>query len=78
VARIDSRGGHVPHLLRHVRLGRPAKAGDAVEVDGKAVGRLTSVAGDLALAYVGRAVEPPAASSLGTIEAIPGARFTAS
>jgi folate-binding protein YgfZ len=78
VARIDSRGGHVPHLLRHVRLGRPAKAGDALEVDGKAVGRLTSVAGDLALAYVGRAVEPPAASSLGTIEAIPGARFTAS
>jgi folate-binding protein YgfZ len=76
VARIDSRGGHVPHLLRHVRLGRPAKVGDPVEVDGKAVGRLTSVAGDLALAYVGRAVEPPAASSLGTIEAIPGARFT--
>jgi len=75
VARIDSRGGHVPHLLRHVRLARPAKAGDAIEVDGKAVGRLTTVAGDLALAYVGRAVEPPASSSLGTIEAIPGARF---
>jgi len=75
VARIDSRGGHVPHLLRHVRLERPAKVGDAVEVDGKAVGRLTSVAGDLALAYVGRAVEPPASSSLGPIEAIPGAQF---
>ena len=60
VARIDSRGGHVPHLLRHVRLDQPAKPGTAVEVDGKAVGRLTSVAGDLALAYVGRAVEPPA------------------
>jgi folate-binding protein YgfZ len=78
VARIDSRGGHVPHLLRHVRLERPAKAGDALEVDGKAVGRLTSVAGDLALAYVGRAVEPPASSSLGTIEAIPGAQFVSS
>jgi folate-binding protein YgfZ len=75
VARIDSRGGHVPHLLRHVRLARPAKPGDAVEVDGKAVGHLTSVAGDLALAYVGRAVELPAPSSLGTIEEIPGARF---
>jgi len=75
VARIDSRGGHVPHLLRHLRLERPAKPGDAVEVDGKAVGHVTSVAGDLALAYVGRAVEPPASSSLGTIEAIPGARF---
>ncbi len=76
VARIDSRGGHVPHFLRHVRLNRPARAGDVVEVDGKDVGRLTSVSGDLALAYVGRAVEPPALSSLGTIEAIPGARFT--
>jgi folate-binding protein YgfZ len=76
VARIDSRGGHVPHLLRHVRLNRPARAGDVVEVDGKDVGRLTSVSGDLALAYVGRAVEPPALSSLGTVEAIPGARFT--
>ena len=77
VARIDSRGGHVPHLLRHVRLQRPAKVGDAVEVNGQAVGRLTSVAGDLALAYVGRAVEPPAVCSFGTIEAIPGARFVA-
>ena len=76
VARIDSRGGHVPHFLRHVRLNRPARAGDVVEVDGKDAGRLTSVSGDLALAYVGRAVEPPAPSSLGVIEAIPGARFT--
>jgi hypothetical protein len=46
-------------------------------VNGQAVGRLTSVAGDLALAYVGRAVEPPAVCSFGTIEAIPGARFVA-
>jgi len=75
VARIDSRGGHVPHLLRHVRLGRPAKAGDAVQVDGRDVGTLTSVAGDLALAYIGRAVEPPVDSSLGAIEAIEGALF---
>jgi tRNA-modifying protein YgfZ len=76
VARIDSRGGHVPHLLRHLRLTRPATPGDPVEVDGKEVGRLTSVAGDLALAYVARAIEPPATSNLGAIEAIPGARFT--
>lgn len=75
VARIDSRGGHVPRLLRHVRLERIATPGDPVEVDGKEVGRLTSVAGDLALAYIGRAVEPPATSNLGSIEAIPGARF---
>jgi folate-binding protein YgfZ len=78
VARIDSRGGHVPRLLRHVRLSRPATPGDPLHVDGKEVGRLTSVAGNLALAYVGRAVEPPAAADLGTVEAIPGARFTSS
>jgi folate-binding protein YgfZ len=78
VARIDSRGGHVPHLLRHVHLERPVRPGDAVEVDGRAVGRITSVTGDLALAYVGRAVEPPAVCSVGTIDAIPGARFTSS
>jgi folate-binding protein YgfZ len=75
VARIDSRGGHVPRLLRHVRLARPARPGATVELDGREVGRVTSVAGDLALAYVNRSVEPPAVSSLGTIELIPGARF---
>jgi folate-binding protein YgfZ len=78
VARIDSRGGHVPHLLRHVRLSRAATPGDPLHVDGKEVGRLTSVAGDLALAYVARAVEPPASADLGSVEAIPGARFVSS
>ena len=78
VARIDSRGGHVPRLLRHVRLARPAKAGAALHVDAKVVGHLTSVAGSLALAYVTRGLEPPAVTDLGTIEAIPGARFTSS
>jgi folate-binding protein YgfZ len=67
VARIDSRGGNVPRHLRGVVV-----AGDvvppvaaAVEVDGKEVGRLTSAAvspglGPVALAYVRRAVQPPA------------------
>ena len=49
VARIDSRGGHVPRLLRHVRVGRRAAAGARLELDAKDVGWLTSVAGDLAL-----------------------------
>jgi folate-binding protein YgfZ len=75
VARIDSRGGHVPRLLRHVRLERPARPGDALTIDDRDVGMITSVAGDLALAYVGRSVEPPASTSLGTVAAIPGARF---
>ena len=78
VARIDSRGGHVPRLLRHVRLTRPAKPGTALHVDDKEVGRLTSVAATLALAYVSRAVEPPAPTDLGTVDAIPGARFVSS
>jgi folate-binding protein YgfZ len=74
VARIDSRGGHVPRHLRAVVVpdadadGLPA-TGTAVVVDGKEVGALTSVAwsparGVVALAYVARAVEPPAAAQL--------------
>ncbi len=66
VARIDSRGGNVPRRLRGVVLGEEAPVGAAVEADGKEVGRLTSVAyspglgASVALAYVRRAVEPPA------------------
>jgi folate-binding protein YgfZ len=64
VARIDSRGGHVPRHLRGVVLSGPAPPGAAIEVDGKNTGSLTSVAarpdGAVALAYVGRDVTPPA------------------
>jgi folate-binding protein YgfZ len=76
VARIDSRGGHVPRLLRHVHVGRRAVAGARLEVDSKDVGWLTTVAGDLALAYVSRAVEPPTDTNLGPVAAIPGATFS--
>jgi folate-binding protein YgfZ len=72
VARIDSRGGHVPRRVRGIVVpdGNPA-AGDAVVVDGKEVGRLTSVAphpsgGVVALGIVARAVEPPAAAEVTT------------
>ncbi len=71
VARIDSRGGNVPRHLRGVVIsgavvpppGARIHAGEAGEKD---VGRLTSVVASpnrpatLALAYVGRAVTPPA------------------
>ena len=67
VARIDSRGGNVP---RHLRLLRSEEGnlavGAEVSVGGHVVGEVTSAvpaAGDhaaVALAYVGRAVEPPA------------------
>ncbi len=68
VARIDSRGGNVPRRLRGVVVAEGASPppGAAIEADGKEAGRLTSVAfspglgATVALAYVRRAVEPPA------------------
>jgi folate-binding protein YgfZ len=68
VARIDSRGGNVPRHLRGIVVGTNVvpPAGATVTADGKDVGALTSVAESLerrapvALAYVRRAVEPPA------------------
>ena len=64
VARIDSRGGNVPRHLRGLVLDGMAPAGAGIEVGGKTVGTLTSVAakgpGAVALAYIGRDVEAPA------------------
>ncbi|MDP8938328.1 MAG: hypothetical protein M3O23_11485 [Actinomycetota bacterium] len=68
VARIDSRGGNVPRRLRGVVVTTNVipPPGASLTVDGKEVGQLTSVAESLerrapvALAYVRRAVEPPA------------------
>lgn len=87
VARIDSRGGNVPRRLRGVvTLGEASPPpGATVRVDGKDVGQLTSVAFSprlgamVALAYVRRAVEPPAevevawdgGSSPARVEALP-------
>jgi folate-binding protein YgfZ len=88
VARIDSRGGNVPRRLRGVILGDGASppVGATITADGgKDVGALTSVAfspglgATVALAYVRRAVEPPAevhvewegGSSPARVEALP-------
>jgi folate-binding protein YgfZ len=68
VARIESRGGNVPRHLRGIVVGTNVvpPVGAAVEADGKEVGTLTSVGESLerrapvALAYIRRAVEPPA------------------
>lgn len=68
VARIDSRGGNVPRHLRGVVVGTNVvpPVGATISANGKEVGVLTSVAESLArrapvaLAYVRRAVEPPA------------------
>jgi tRNA-modifying protein YgfZ len=68
VARIDSRGGNVPRRLRGVVVGgdEVPPVGATIHAGGKDVGVLTSVArssrlgAPVALAYVRRAVEPPA------------------
>ncbi len=68
VARIDSRGGNVPRRLRGLVVEGTAvpPPGAAVAAGDKEVGRVTSAAcspalGPVALAYLGRAVEVPAA-----------------
>ena len=66
VARIDSRGGNVPrHLRALVAPDGVLEPGATLVADGQEVGAVTSVAphpagGTVALAYVGRAVTPPA------------------
>ena len=69
VARIDSRGGNVPRHLRHVaaREDGVLRAGTELIVDGRAVGRVTSAAGDRGLAYVARGVELPETGSAGGV-----------
>ncbi len=62
VARIDSRGGNVPHPVRALVLAAPVAVGDAILADGAPVGHVTSTAvsprlGPVALAVVGRTVE---------------------
>ena len=72
VARIDSRGGNVPRRLQGVVVGTNVlpPVGAVVRAGDRDVGALTSVAESLdrrapvALAYVGRAVSPPADVSL--------------
>jgi folate-binding protein YgfZ len=91
VARIDSRGGNVPRRLRGLILpgdagtARPPAGAKIHDAEGKEVGEVTSVAFSpglaaiVALAYVRRAVEPPAdvsvvwdaASSPARVEALP-------
>jgi folate-binding protein YgfZ len=68
VARIDSRGGHVPRPLRVLRFGAEVTAGAEVQdEDGLVVGRLTSAAGDVAMGPIARKLEPGAAVSAGGV-----------
>jgi folate-binding protein YgfZ len=65
VARIDARGDRVPTRLRGLVAAGPLEVGAAVTRDGRDVGRVTSAAGGVALAYVRREVEPPADVEVG-------------
>jgi folate-binding protein YgfZ len=72
VARIDSRGGHVPRHLRGLVVGAEElpPVGAPVVVDGAEVGKVTSVARapgtdhGVGLAYVRRGVTPPATAEV--------------
>ncbi len=64
LARLDGRGGHVNKALRGLRLGAPARAGDAIEREGREVGRITTAAlsprlGPIAMAYLHRSAAEP-------------------
>ncbi|MBL8775427.1 MAG: folate-binding protein YgfZ [Acidimicrobiales bacterium] len=71
-ARIDSRGGNVPRHLRGLLIaGSVPPVGAEVLVDDEVVGAITSAApgaaghgGGVALAYVKRSVDPPAAATV--------------
>jgi len=69
VARIDSRGSNVARLLRVVELadGTDTAVGDELRIGGEAVGRVTSWADDVALAYVKRSVTLPSRTDLGQL-----------
>jgi folate-binding protein YgfZ len=66
VARIDSRGGHVPrHLRRMTSTGHLTPGAELTGPDGKVAGTVTSAArtpggGWVGLGYVRRGVDPPA------------------
>ena len=72
VARIDSRGGHVPRHLRGLVVGgdEVPPVGASVVADGAEVGSVTSAASPpgggqpVGLAYIGRGVTPPAAAEV--------------
>lgn len=58
VERMDSRGAAAPRLLQRVTVPMGAQAGDPYVVEGEAVGTLTTVRDDQALASVKRAALP--------------------
>jgi len=70
-ARIDSRGGNVPRRLRAIVLEAPVAQGAEVRSDGPAATVTTAAVserhGPVALAFLGRAVEPGATVTVGDV-----------
>jgi folate-binding protein YgfZ len=65
VERMHSRGASAPRLVRRLQsAGQPLPGGGPVSVEGREVGTVTSAAGSVALAVVGRAVEAGAEVSV--------------
>jgi folate-binding protein YgfZ len=81
IARLEARGGHVNKLLRGLRLGAPAAAGEAIRAEGRDVGRVTTAGvsprlGAVAMGYVHRSrFEPGMTVEVGgapaTVAALP-------
>ncbi|MDX1469557.1 MAG: hypothetical protein R3258_09455 [Acidimicrobiia bacterium] len=69
VGRIDARGGNVPRPLRILRLEGEVSPGAQVMYGDAEVGSVTSVAGDLALGIVKRAVPVGAVVRVGEVQA---------
>jgi len=73
-ARIDSRGGNVPRRLRVLVCEAPVSPGDVVEAEGPPAVVTTAATspshGAVALAFLGRAVEPGAAVAVGGVPAV--------
>lgn len=67
VARLEGRGGNVNKMIRGLKLGAPAAAGDVVQHAGKEVGRVTTAGvsprfGPIALGFVHRSAFEPGSS----------------
>ncbi|HEU5085490.1 MAG TPA: hypothetical protein VFU14_19265 [Acidimicrobiales bacterium] len=73
-ARIDSRGGNVPRRLRAIVLEAPVEEGAEVASDGPAAHITTAAVserhGPVALAFLGRAVEPGVTVAVGDVAGV--------
>ena len=70
VARTYHRGAEPPKRLVRLASDRPLSSGERIRVDGDDVGEVTSSAGTMALGYLARRVETPAAVVVGEAEAM--------